>query len=120
MNKENEVVKTPEPVGVKRDWIIAGGSAAAFFALLKGAGWIDENFDFSAIFNVVDFSIVATKVAFASALAWTVKKFIFKNTLGKDFGDVFDTGWNEMGGIEKVRWILIMFIAIFATVMFAF
>ena len=106
--------------GVKRDWLIAGGSAAAFFALLKGAGWVDQNFDFSAIFNVVDFSVVATKVAFASALAWTVKKFIFKNTLGKDYGDTFDNGWNTMTDVEKTRWILVSFFVIFATVMVSF
>ena len=107
-------------VGVKRDWFIAGGTAAAFFALLKGAGWIDEKFDFAAIFNVIDFSIVATKVAFASAIAWTLKKFIFKNTLGKDYGATFDEGWDSMTTTEKTRWMLIIFAVIFSTVMFSF
>jgi hypothetical protein len=106
--------------GVKRDWLIAGGSAAAFFALLKGAGWVDENFDFAAIFNVVDFSVIAAKVAFASALAWTVKKFVFKNTLGKDFGETFDNGWNTMTSVEKTRWILVIFAVIFSAVMVSF
>lgn len=107
-------------VGVKRDWMIAGGTAAAFFALLKGAGWVDENFDFSAIFNVIDFSIVAAKVAFASAIAWTLKKFIFKNTLGKDYGATFDEGWQSMTTTEKTRWMLVIFAVIFSTVMFSF
>jgi len=106
--------------GVKRDWLIAGGSAAGFFALLKGAGWVDDKFDFAAIFNVIDITLIAAKVAFASALAWTVKKFIFRNTLGKDFGETFDTGWDKISSDEKVRWILIMFIVIFSTVMFNF
>jgi hypothetical protein len=106
--------------GVKRDWVIAGGSAAAFFALLKGAGWVDQNFDFSAIFNLVDFSIVAAKVAFASALVWTIMKFVFSNTLGKDFGETFDHGWNTMPSAEKTRWILGVFAVIFTAVLFSF
>jgi hypothetical protein len=120
VNKKEKVVTPvaePEQVGVNKDWLYVGGAAAGFFALLKGAGWIDQNFDFSAIFNVVDFSIVVAKVAFASALAWTVKKFIFKNTLGKDFGDTFDTGWNSMTSIEKARWILVIFSVMFTTIM---
>lgn len=112
-NKQNST-------GIKKDWFIVGGTAAAFFALLRGAGWVDENFDFSAIFNMVDFSIIAMKVAFASAIAWTLKKFIFSNTLGKDYGDTFDSGWNNMRDVEKTRWMLVIFAVVFSTVMFSF
>jgi hypothetical protein len=112
---------TPEtPPSIKRDWVIAGGAAAGFFALLKGAGWVDQNFDFSAIFNLIDFYTVALKVAIASALAWSIKKFVFSNTLGKDFGITFDAGWNEMNSIEKTRWTLVLFSALFITIMFSF
>jgi hypothetical protein len=109
-----------EAPSVKRDWMIAGGAAAGFFGILKGAGWIDEHFDFSAIFNLVDFYTVAVKVAIASALAWSVKKFVFSNTLGKDFGLKFDAGWADMSSIEKSRWILGVFTALFVTIMFSF
>jgi hypothetical protein len=108
------------PTSVKKDWLIAGGAAAGFFALLKGAGWIDDKFDFAAIFNAVDFYTVALKVAMASALAWSVKKFVFTNTLGKDFGVTFDTGWDAMSPIEKTRWILVLFSALFITIMHSF
>ncbi len=110
----------PQTTSVKRDWLIAGGAAAGFFALLKGAGWIDQNFDFSAIFNLVDFYTVVAKVAIASALAWSIKKFVFTNTLGKDFGSVFDCGWAAMKPVEKTRWILALFSALFITIMFSF
>ena len=102
---------------VKRDWLIAGGSIAGFFALLKGAGWLNEHYDISAIFNLVDFSMILAKVAIASALAWSVKKFVFSNTLGKDFGKTFDDGWANMTSIEKTRWILGIFVALFATIL---
>jgi hypothetical protein len=105
---------------VKRDWLIAGGGAAGFFAILKASGWVDDKFDFSAIFNLVDFYMVAAKVAIASALAWTVKKLVFSNTLGKDFGITFDIGWEAMPPIEKSRWIIVVFIALFTTIMFNF
>ncbi len=112
---------TPPPVpnnSVKKDWLIAGGVFAGAFAILKAAGWIDTNFDFSAIYNLVDVYTVIAKVAVASALAWTVKKVIFANTLGKDFGTTFDTGWDKMQPVEKVRWILALFTALFVTIMF--
>lgn len=111
MNKDNSL---------KRDWLIAGGAAAGFFAILKGAGWVDQNFDFSAIFNLVDFYTVAAKVAIASALAWSIKKFVFKNTLGKDFGNLFNVGWDNMAPTEKTRWIIGVFTALFITIMFNF
>lgn len=115
-----ENTPTPQNNSVKRDWMIAGGAAAGFFAILKGAGWVDDNFDFSAIFNLVDFYTVAVKVAIASALAWSIKKFVFTNTLGKDFGATFDSGWNNMLPTEKTRWILALFSALFITIMFSF
>lgn len=114
---ENTEQKTPS---IKRDWMIAGGGALGFFGILKAAGWIDDKFDFSAIFNLVDFYVVAAKVAIASALAWTVQKFVFSNTLGKDFGETFDIGWTDMSNIEKTRWILSAFIVIFLAIIFNF
>jgi len=105
---------------VKKDWLIVTAIAAGFFAILKGAGWVDQNFDFSAIFNLVDFYTVAFKVTVASALAWSVKRFVFTNTLGKDFGETFDEGWGKMSILERTRWILAIFTALFATIMFSF
>lgn len=107
-------------VGVTQDWWIAGMFIGLFFILLKTAGWIDQLFDFSAIFNIVDFSVVAAKVAFASALAWTVKKLVFKNTLGRDFGVKFNEGWNSMTTTEKTRWILVIFSMLFVSIMASF
>lgn len=105
---------------VKRDWLIAGGGAAGFFAVLKLAGWVDAEFDISQIYNLVDFYVIAAKVAIASALVWTLKKFVFSNTLGKDFGEKFNIGWSEMTVVEKTRWMLGFFLVVFATIMFNF
>lgn len=112
--------KDTTSTNIKRDWLIAGGSIAGFFGLLKSVGWLDENYDISEMFNLIDFYMVTAKVAVASALAWTVKKLIFKNTLGKDFGTTFDIGWGEMSNVEKSRWIIAIFAIIFSTVMFNF
>ena len=120
MDTENDNNSTPVQNSVKRDWLIAGGSAAGFFALLKAAGWVDQNFDISQIYNLVDFYVIAAKVAIASALVWTLKKFVFANTLGKDFGDTFNSGWAGMTPVEKTRWMLVFFLAIFGTIMFNF
>jgi hypothetical protein len=103
---------------IKKDWLIAISIIVGFFVILKGAGWVDDKFEFAAIFNIVDFYAVAAKVAIASALAWSVKRFVFSHTLGKDFGDTFDSGWGSMTSIEKTRWILGVFVAIFTTIMF--
>ena len=119
MENENDKNVTVVP-SIKRDWLIAGGSVLGFFALLKGGSWLNENYDISSIFNLIDFYAVAMKVAVASALAWSVKKFAFGNTLGKDFGKTFDIGWSAMNDIEKTRWILGVFTALFVTIMFNF
>ena len=114
-----ETTQTPS-TGISKDWLIAAGGAAGFFGLLKLAGWIDSNFDISQVYNLVDFYIIAAKVAIASALVWTLKKFVFSNTLGKDFGDTFNNGWAGMSNVEKTRWMIGFFLAVFATIMFAF
>jgi len=103
--------------GVKKDWIYALGGIGGFFAILKSSGWIDENFDFSAIYNVVDYASVAAKVAFASAVVWTLKKFVFPSTLGKDFGETFDLGWNNMNPVEKTRWMIGVFVSLFIAIL---
>jgi hypothetical protein len=105
--------------GIKKDWFYALGGIGGFFAILKSSGWIDESFDFSAIYNVVDYASIASKVAFTSALVWTLKKFVFSSTLGKDFGETFNIGWADMKPIEKTRWMIGVFLALFASILVA-
>lgn len=110
-NKEN---------GISKDWAIAAVTAIGFFAVLQFASWVDSKYNFAEIFNLVGFYTVVAKVAIASALAWTVKKIIFAKTLGKDFGKTFNDAWDAMYSKDKVKWILITFLALFVTIMFNF
>ena len=103
--------------GIKKDWLYAVGGIGGFFAILKSSGWIDQNFDFSAIYNVVDYASVAAKVAFASALVWSVKRVVFPSTLGKDFGATLNAGWESMATVEKTRWMLGVFVALFTAIL---
>ena len=104
--------------GIKKDWLYAAGGIGGFFAVLKSSGWIDQNFDFSAIYNVVDYAAVAAKVLFTSALVWSIKRFVFPSTLGKDFGSLFNAGWESMTTVEKTRWMLGVFVSLFVAIMF--
>jgi hypothetical protein len=105
---------------IVKDWGIAAAVAAGLFAVLAVAGWVDTKFNFTEIYNLVDIYDVLKKIAVSSALVWTVKKFVFTNTLGKDFGDVFDSGWKKMDSVEKTRWMLGSFLVLFVTIMFSF
>jgi hypothetical protein len=120
MNTENKSTGVKKDNNIKGDWGIAALFGVGFFVVLLLSNIIDQKFNISAIFNLVDFYIMVAKAFFASAIAWTIKKVIFKNTLGLDFGKVFNDGWNKFTPVEKTKWILITFLVIFVSVMFNF
>jgi hypothetical protein len=111
---------TKKQNGVTKDWFIVFLTAMGFFGVLELANWLDEKYDISSIFNLVAFYTATVKVALASALAWTVQKVVFKNTLGRDFGKAFNDAWDKISTVNKVKWILITFLVIFVSVMFNF
>ena len=102
---------------VKKDMLVAGGSIVGFYLLLIVAGWLDSMFGLTAAYTLVDVASVSLKVATASALAWILKRLVFTNTLGKDFGGVFNEGWAQFSIKEKAQWIIITFLVIFFAVM---
>ena len=110
MNKDNSV---------KKDLIIAGFSVVAFYIVLIFAGWADRAFGLTEAYTLVDIASLGLKVATASALAWVLKRLVFSQTLGKDFGNTFNIGWGLMSGTEKARWIIGTFLVIFVSVMLA-
>lgn len=105
--------------GIKKDIGLVLGSIIAFYLALIGAGWMDNKLGFQEAYTLVDVASLGLKVAVASALAWIVKRLVFTNTLGKDFGDIFDSGWNEMSKVEKSRWIIGTFLVIFGSIIYA-
>jgi len=94
------------------------GAIVGFYLILNGATWINTKFDFSQIFQLVDIAAVTLKVAVASALAWVIKRVVFANTLGKDFGRTFDAGWNQMSTVEKARWTIVTFLVFFSIILY--
>lgn len=102
---------------VKKDLWIVGGSVIGFYVLLLLAGWLDGVFGLTQAYTLVDVAALGLKVATASALAWVLKRLVFANTLGKDFGGVFNEGWAQFTIKEKTQWILITFLVIFFSVM---
>jgi hypothetical protein len=112
-----EITTETKSNGIKSDWFYAAGGLGGFFAILKSSGWIDTEFDFSAIYNMVDFAAIAAKVSFISALVWTIFRVVFPATLGKDFGANFNIGWGSMSPAEKTRWILGTFLFLFFSIM---
>ncbi len=104
---------------IKKDWVLVAGGVAGFVLLLQLASWISAAFGVTGIYDVVDIASVFVKVIAASTIAWTIKKFVFPNTLGKDFGKTFNEGWNTMSNAEKTRWIIGVFVVLFVTIMLA-
>lgn len=111
MSEENK------PQGVLKDIGYVIGTFAAFIGAGQLAKWLEATFSNSGFWNLVHVFNLSLKVAVASCLVWLLQKFIFKNTLGKDFGDVFDEGWNALDKKEKTRWILGSFIVLFCAVL---
>lgn len=104
---------------VKKDIKLAGISVVGFYLILALAGWVDAKFQLTEAYTLVDIASLVLKVFTASALAWIVKRVVFTQTLGKDFGSTFDVGWEEMSQKEKARWIIGTFLTIFIGVIIA-
>lgn len=101
---------------VKKDVGIAAICVVVFYVLLVVANWVDTKFSLPEIYSLVDIASVTLKVATASAIAWVLKRVVFTKTLGKDFGDTFNKGWEVMDKKEKARWIIGTFLVIFVSV----
>lgn len=101
---------------IKKDILVALISIVAFYAILVGANVADAKLGLVQVFSLVDIASVAMKVATASALAWVLKRVVFTKTLGKDFGEKFDKGWSSMTDVEKARWTIGAFLALFAVI----
>lgn len=104
---------------VKKDIWVALGSVIAFYVMLVVAGWADAKFGLAQAYTLVDIASLVVKVATASAIAWVLKRVIFTNTIGKDFGGVMNEGWAQLSLKEKTRWIIGAFLVIFFAVMLA-
>lgn len=104
---------------VKKDVWVLLGSVVGFYLILIGAGWADAKLGLTQAYTLVDIASLAVQVATASALAWIVKRLALAQTLGKDFGKVFDVGWSKFDDKEKARWIIGAFLVIFTSVLFA-
>ena len=104
---------------VKKDIGVAAIAVVAFYLILLVANWVDARFGLSEVYNLVDIASVTLKVATASAIAWILKRVVFAKTLGKDFGDTFNKGWDAMTTQEKARWTIGTFLVIFVSVILA-
>lgn len=104
---------------IKKDLITAGGSIAAFYLLLVIANWVDAALGLSAAFTLVDIASLVMKVGVCSAILWAYFRIVYKNTLGKDFGSVFDDGWSAMEPKEKARWILGVSVVLLGIIVYA-
>lgn len=110
MNKDNSV---------KKDIWVAIGAIVVFYVMLLAAGWVDAKFGLAQAYTLVDIASLGVKVATASAIAWILKRVIFSNSIGKDFGGVFNEGWAQMTLKEKTRWIIGTFLVLFFAIMLA-
>lgn len=71
---------------------------------------------FSASYGLVELFNLLMTVAIAGLIGWLVLRWAFKNTLGRDFGKVFDVGWHRMPPVDKTKWIIITWLIIFFSI----
>lgn len=105
--------------GVAKDIFLAILGIVGFYVMLVLASWADAKFSLTEAYNLVDIASLSLKVFTGSALAWILKRIVFSHTLGKDFGKTFNEGWDSMTSQEKAKWIIISFLVIFGSIMFA-
>lgn len=98
---------------------LAGVSIVLFLVSLVFIGLVDSALDFPEAYQLMLIPATLIRVAIASASAWFLIKFAFKNTIGKSIGKVFDAGWDDMSGVEKTRWCIVAFLTIFVGVIIA-
>lgn len=99
-------------VSVKSDvWYVAG-AVGIFYVMLA----IINSLNLSEAFYIMDTVSLLVKVSTVSLFVWLVKRFAFPNTLGKNFGDLFNSGWNNLGPAEKTRWTIVTFLVLFAAI----
>ena len=98
---------------IASDIKLAVSTVGIFLLSLIGIGVIDNVLDLPEAYQLMMIPATLIRVGLASAIAWFLIKFAFKNTIGKSIGKVFDNGWGEMNGVEKTRWCIITFLTIF-------
>jgi len=104
---------------VKKDISLVFAFIVGFYLTLVGAGWVDGKLGLTQAYTLVDIASLSLKVFTASALVWILKRLAFKNTLGADFGATMNAGWNQMSTIEKTRWVIGVFVALFTAIIIA-
>lgn len=104
---------------IKKDIGLAFAGIAGFYGVLILANYADSTFGLTQAYTLVDIASLALKVTTASAIAWILKRLVFAQTLGKDFGSTFNAGWEKLDIKEKARWIIATFLIIFFSVIIA-
>lgn len=104
---------------VKRDIGFAALGVVVFYVILVVAGMLDSYLGLDAAYNLVSVASTFLQVVTASAFTWVLMRIGFKNTLGADFGNKFDEGWKSMANVEKARWIIGVFVAVFLSIILA-
>lgn len=97
---------------IKKDVIYVLIALGIFIGMVSGVGYVDVG----AAYHLLDVFALATKVFSVSLMTWMVKRFVFPNTLGKDFGKTFDDGWKSLDAKEKTRWTLGGFLVLFVAI----
>lgn len=104
---------------VKKDIGIAIAAVIAVYGILVGANYVDTHFGLPQVYTLVDVASLFLKVTTASAITFILKRLAFPNTLGKDFGDKFTEGWEQLTPKQKTLTTLAVFVPIFVGILCA-
>lgn len=98
------------------NWRNAGILAIAvivIYATLWASNLLATKLGISKGYLLIDAASTVFSVLVAGAVSVIALKLVFKNTMGKDFGDEFDTGWRKMLPEDRTKWMIVSFLVLF-------
>lgn len=97
----------------------ASGLALITFGIMIGsfigADWLQKNQmvtpDVALV--VTQFTQYVSKLSLVILMVWIYTNIGFPRTIGRDFKERFERGWNEMPDTDAVKWMVILFLGLF-------
>lgn len=80
-----------------------------------GADWLEKNqlVNAEVALVVTQFTQYVSKLSLVILMVWIYTNIGFPRTIGQDYKERFEKGWNEMPDADAVKWMLILFLGLF-------
>ena len=69
--------------------------------------------DSDLAFILTEFVTFLSRFSLVLLVVWLYKGLGFPKTIGRDFAERFNRGWNEMSDADATKWMIIVFLGLF-------